>query len=463
MKDDKFFDHPTLRDLAVELGTGRATSRALTEAALARIADPGGEGRRSFTRVYEAAALAAADAQDRLRGAGIVLSPLAGLPVSIKDLFDVAGEPTTAGSIALKEAPPAEADAPIVRRLRAAGAVIVGKTNMTEFAYSGVGINPHHGTPGNPYDRARVPGGSSSGAAVSVADGCAAVAIGTDTGGSVRIPAALCGLVGFKPTQRRVPRDGAVPLSTTLDSIGPLARSVEDCALVDAILAGEEPALPPARPAAGLRLAVPQTLLLDGLDPAVAEAFQRALAALDAAGARLVELRLAELAALPGLNREGGIAAAEAYRWHATLLERRSADYDPRVGSRILRGKSISAAHYIEVLEERAAIIERMGRALDGFDGMVCPTVPVIAPPIAAFADDADYARLNLLLLRNTTVINQLDGCAISLPIERPGEAPVGLQLSALGGADKSVLAMARGIAPALRAAAGASPRARRG
>src|SRR5215469_9067384 len=245
MKDDKFFDYPTLRDLAAELAAGRTTSRALTEAALARIADPGGEGRRSFTRVYETAALATADAQDRLRGAGILLSPLAGLPVSVKDLFDVAGEATTAGSVALKDAPPAVADAPIVRRLRAAGAVIVGKTNMTEFAYSGVGINPHYGTPGNPYDRARVPGGSSSGAAVSVVDGCAAVAIGTDTGGSVRIPAALCGLVGFKPTQRRVPRDGAVPLSTTLDSIGPLARSVEDCAIVDAILAGEEPVVPP--------------------------------------------------------------------------------------------------------------------------------------------------------------------------------------------------------------------------
>ncbi len=222
-----------------ELAAGRTTSRALTEAALARIADPAGEGKRTFTKVYRDKALAAADAQDALREAGYVASPLAGLPVSVKDLFDVAGEVTLAGSTALDDRPPATSDAPIVARLRAAGAVIVGKTNMTEFAFSGVGINPHYGTPGNPYDRSLIPGGSSAGAPVSVADGCAVVAIGTDTGGSVRVPAALCGVVGFKPTQFRVSRDGAIPLSTTLDSIGPLANSVACCCapIADAIMA----------------------------------------------------------------------------------------------------------------------------------------------------------------------------------------------------------------------------------
>src|SRR6202011_4023382 len=232
---------PTLQTLAADLNAGRTTSRELVEAALARIADPAGEGKRAFVKVYDAAARAAADAQDRLRKAGYVASPLAGIPVSIKDLFDVAGEVTLAGSKALDDASPAPADAPIVARLKAAGAVIIGRTNMTEFAFSGVGINPHYGTPGNPYDRSLIPGGSSSGAAVSVGDGQAVVAIGTDTGGSVRIPAAFCGIAGFKPTQYRIPRDGVVPLSPTLDSIGPLANSIACCAIADAIMAGEPP------------------------------------------------------------------------------------------------------------------------------------------------------------------------------------------------------------------------------
>src|SRR5216683_2439834 len=243
-------DKPTVTSLAASMAAGRTTSRALVEEALARIADPGGEGRRCFVRVYADSARKAADAQDQLRAAGYVVSPLAGLPVSIKDLFDVAGERTLAGSKALDDRPPAARDAAIVTRLRAAGAVLIGRTNMTEFAFSGVGINPHYGTPGNPFDRQRIPGGSSSGAPISVMDGSAAVAIGTDTGGSVRIPAALCGTVGFKPTQKRVPRDGAVPLSTTLDSVGPFGRSVACCAIADAVLAGEPPTLPPAPPIA---------------------------------------------------------------------------------------------------------------------------------------------------------------------------------------------------------------------
>src|SRR6266851_3053407 len=239
---------PTVLSLAADLAAGRTSSRALIEAALARIAEPSGEGARSFVKVYADSARAAADAQDSLRKAGYVASPLAGLPVSIKDLFDVAGEPTLAGSTALDDRPLAQSDAPVVSRLRAAGAVLIGRTNMTEFAFSGVGINPHYGTPGNPYDRRLIPGGSSSGAAVSVSDGGAVIAIGTDTGGSVRIPAALCGIVGFKPTQERISRDGVTPLSTTLDSIGPLANSVACCAIADAILAGAPPLAPAALP-----------------------------------------------------------------------------------------------------------------------------------------------------------------------------------------------------------------------
>src|SRR6266446_173988 len=271
---------PTLAMLAADLGAGRTTSRELVEAALGRLADPAGEGVRAFLKVYEREARAAADAQDRLRAAGYVATPLAGLPVSIKDLFDVAGEVTLAGSTALDDAPPATADAPIVARLKAAGAVIIGRTNMTEFAFSGVGINPHYGTPGNPYDRSLIPGGSSAGAPVSVADGMAAVAIGTDTGGSVRIPAALCGLVGFKPTQYRVPREGATPLSTTLDSIGPIGVSVACCALTNAVMAGEPPEAPAPIGIDGLRLGIPQTVMLDDLEEAVAGAFERAVSSL---------------------------------------------------------------------------------------------------------------------------------------------------------------------------------------
>src|SRR5437016_5081574 len=217
---------PTVLGLAADLAAGRTSSRELVEEALARIADPAGEGARTFIKVYAESARAVAEAQDRLRQAGYIASPLAGLPVSIKDLFDVAGEVTLAASKALDDRPPATRDAPAVARLRAAGAVLIGRTNMTEFAFSGVGINPHYGTPGNPHDRRLIPGGSSSGAAVSVADGQAVVGIGTDTGGSVRIPAAFCGIAGFKPTQPRIPRDGVIPLSTTLDSIGPPANRV---------------------------------------------------------------------------------------------------------------------------------------------------------------------------------------------------------------------------------------------
>src|SRR5436305_14101692 len=264
---------PTVLSLAAALAAGQTTSRDLVEAALARIADPAGDGARTFVKVYADSARAAADAQDRLRRAGYVASPLAGLPVSVKDLFDVAGEVTLAASKALDDRPPATQDAPVVARLRAAGAVLIGRTNMTEFAFSGVGINPHYGTPGNPYDRARVPGGSSSGAAVSVADGQAVVGIGSDTGGSVRIPAALCGIVGFKPSKRRVPTEGTFPLSYTLDSIGPMAGSIACCAIADAIMAGEPPVAPDPVPVEAMRLAVPQSFVLDGIAPEVANAF----------------------------------------------------------------------------------------------------------------------------------------------------------------------------------------------
>jgi len=437
---------PTLQQLAADLAGGRTTSRALVDAALARIADPAGEGKRAFVKVYEKSARAAADAQDRLRAAGYVASPLAGLPVAIKDLFDVAGERTLAGSKALDDAPLAAADAPIVARLKASGAVIVGRNNMTEFAFSGVGINPHYGTPGNPFERARIPGGSSSGAPVAVADGMAALAIGTDTGGSVRIPAGLCGVTGFKPTQYRITRQGATPLSATLDSIGPLGVSVACCALADAIMAGEEPKVPPAVPASALRLGLPKTLVLDDLEAPVAAAFERATAALARAGVQIVELPLRVFADYRVINAKGGFPPCEAFAWHEELLKRRGAEYDPRVRVRIERGAEMTAAEYIRLVEARGAFIAQVDRETADVDAFIMPTLSLVAPAIAAFAKDEDYWRLNARILRNTAIVNFLDRCALSMPIQEPGQAPVGLTIVGRHGADWQVLAMAQGI-----------------
>jgi aspartyl-tRNA(Asn)/glutamyl-tRNA(Gln) amidotransferase subunit A len=443
---------PTVLALAADLAAGRTSSRALIEAALVRIAEPSGEGARSFVTVYAEGARAAADAQDRLRKAGYVASPLAGLPVSIKDLFDVAGERTLAGSKALDDQPPAERDAPAVARLRAAGAVLIGRTNMTEFAFSGVGINPHYGTPGNPYDRRLIPGGSSSGAAVSVGDGAAIVAIGSDTGGSVRIPAALCGIVGFKPTQMRVSRDGVIPLSTTLDSIGPLANSVACCAIADAVMAGDAPSAPAPWPVEGLRLGVPQGFVLEGLAPEVASAFADACAGLSRAGARVTDLPLAELNEIPAINGSGGFAPIEAYAWHRLLLARRGADYDPRVRTRIERAAGMTAADYVDLCAARADLIARISPKTAPFDALLMPTVAITAPPIAAFERDEDYRHINALILRNPSVINFLDRCAITIPIQPAGAPPVGLMVIGEHGADRRLLAVARGIEAALAA-----------
>ncbi|WP_448189744.1 amidase [Azospirillum sp. sgz301742] len=440
----------TILSLAADLAAGRTTSVALTEQALARIADPAGEGARTFLHVDRDAALKAAQASDLLRAAGVVPSPLAGLPVSVKDLFDVAGQVTTAGSVVLADAAPAAKDAPAVARLRAAGAVIVGRTNMTEFAFSGLGLNPHHGTPGNPFDRARIPGGSSSGAGVSVADGMAVAAVGSDTGGSVRIPSAFCGLVGFKPTQARIPRDGALPLSWTLDTVGPLARSVACCAILDAVMAGAAPVVPEAVDLAGLRLGVPKTIVLDGMDATVAAAFNRALEALSKAGARVVEIELPVLDRIPQANAKGGFASPEAYAWHRELLARSGDRYDPRVRMRIQRGQEQSAADYIELTRIRTAVMAEAEAATRAFDALVMPTVPVVPPRVDELADDAAYARINMLVLRNPSLWNFLDRPAVSLPMATDG-LPAGLMLVGKRGHDRNLLRVARAVEPVVK------------
>jgi aspartyl-tRNA(Asn)/glutamyl-tRNA(Gln) amidotransferase subunit A len=431
-------------EAAHALARGESTSTRLVEEALERASDAAGEGGRTFIHLYPEAARIQAEASDRLRGAGIVASPLGGIPISIKDLFDVAGETTTAGSVVLRDSAPAGADAAIVRRLRAAGAVLVGKTNMTEFAYSGVGLNPHYGTPRNCWDRetGRIPGGSSSGAAVSVTDAMCVAAIGTDTGGSVRIPAALNGLVGFKPTAARVARDGAFPLSTTLDSIGPLANSVACCAIVDAVLAGEEPVVPAPIALRGLRFAVPRDYVLDDLDEAVAASFGAALSRLSAAGAQLVEVPFPELKELPSINAKGGFSAAECYARLRILIASVPEKFDPRVLTRIRPGAAMSAAEYIDLFAARASLIERAAARTAPFDAVVMPTVARIAPPISALAADADYARINLSILRNPSIVNFLDRCALTLPCHEPGAAPVGLMLMGEHLGDRRLLAL---------------------
>jgi aspartyl-tRNA(Asn)/glutamyl-tRNA(Gln) amidotransferase subunit A len=419
------------------------------EQALARIADPNGEGARACLTVYADAARAAADAADARAARNASLGPLDGAIVSIKDLFDVAGEPTRAGSkILAEEAAPAVADAAVVQRLRAAGAVIVAKTNMTEFAFSGIGANPHFGTPGNPRDRTRVPGGSSSGAPVAVADGMCDIAIGTDTGGSVRIPASLCGLIGFKPSRQRVPTGGAFPLSRTLDSIGPIAAGVAACAKADAVMAGED--FVPLKPVAlaGLRFGIAEGLPLDRLDDTVAAAFAAAIARLDDAGARISREALSLFDDMVAVNARGGIAPPEACAIHRDRLKRRPGDFDPNVRLRIERGCAVSPEDYDDMMRERAGLVRAMAARLTPLDVLLMPTTAIVAPAIAEVADPAIFAARNAAVLRNPSIVNFFDLCAISLPlpVTAPGSLPVGLMVVARNGQDRRLLCIAEAV-----------------
>jgi len=443
----------TVTALSRDLAEGGTTSRKLVEEALARIADSAGEGARAFLKVYAEQARAEAEHSDRLRGQGVVRSGVEGLPVSVKDLFDVAGDITRAGSKLLAGAPPAKQDAPAVARLRAAGAVIVGRTNMVEFAFGTTGLNPHYGTPRNPWDRktGRVPGGSSSGAAVAQADGMCVMALGSDTRGSIRQPAALCGVTGWKPTQRRVPREGAFPLSYTLDTVGPLANSVACCAAYDTILSGEAGA-PLALPVKGLRLLLPRSSVLDDLDPEVGRAFDAALGRLSAAGAMIREERVEVFDRQPEYFKNGGYAGAEAYAIHRRWQDRLG-EYDPRIAKRVLLGKEIGVADYVDLGLMRAEYMRKVEALAAPYDAMLMPTTPTIAPAIAEVdRSDEDYFRWNFRILRNVGIVNFLDGCAVSVPCHEPGAAPVGLSVFGVAMSDRHVLAAAAAIEDALRA-----------
>ncbi|AXK83751.1 amidase [Pseudolabrys taiwanensis] len=417
------------------------------QAALARIDDPKGEGARACLTVYRDEAKMAAEAADARAKAGISLGPLDGAIVSIKDLLDVKGEITRAASkLVAEEGKPAREDAPTVRRLRRAGAVIVAKTNMSEFAFSGVGTNPHYGTPANPADRTRVPGGSSSGGAVAVADGMCEIAIGSDTGGSLRIPAALCGIVGFKPSRQRIPTGGAFPLSFSLDSIGPMANTVADCAKADAVLAGEDYAGIDAAPLAGLRVGIAQGLPLEGLDDTVAKTFPAALKRLEAAGVRLSEEKLPLIDDMVAVNAKGGLAPPEALMIHRDRLARRADAIDPNVAARIERAAKIGAADYVEMQQARIALVAAMDARLADVDVLVSPTTPIVAPTIAEVEDRATFGRKNALLLRNTSIWNFFDCCAISLPLPRESGHNTGLMLIVRNGHDKRLFRIAAAV-----------------
>ena len=446
---------PTLIELSRRLASGETTSRALIEESLARIGDPEGEGARAFLTVYAERARAEADAVDAARSKGAALPRFAGVPLSIKDLFDVGGEPTRAGSRALAEAPAALADAETAALARRAGFIVVGKTNMTEFAYSGLGVNPHYGTPLSPWDRARghIPGGSTSGGAVGVADGMTPATLGTDTGGSCRIPAAFCGIAGFKPTQRGVSLKGVLPLAPSLDSVGPLANSVSCCAALDSILTGGPGDDEPPAPLATLAIGVIEGNVGERLDPSVAEAFAAALTRLAKAGAKLTPIRLPELAELPHIHRNGSIVEFEAFAVHRALLETMGAQYDPWVLGRLEAGRGKSAADYIDLLSHRARIRAAVDARTGGFDALALPTVAIAPPALADLGDVASSRALNALIVRNTAIANFLDRPAISIPCHAPGDAPVGFTLMGESGLDRRLLAAARGAEEAVRGA----------
>lgn len=438
--DDRL--RPLIKNYARAFVTGTGSSAGLTEECLARIADPAGEGKRTFVKIWDAEARAVAKAQDTLRNVGFSPSPIAGIPISVKDMLDVAGETTHAGTKALDDAPPAIEDAPVIRRLKAAGAVLTGRTNMAQFAFSIVGLNPHFGTPGNPWDRTCIPGGSSSGAAVSVADGMSVAAIGSDTVGSIRAPAALCGVVGFKPTQKTVPLAGTVPLSITLDTVGPLARTVEDCAQVYAVISGEpRRALGPIG-VKNLRLAIPQTRVLEELSPEVSRAFEQATARLSSASVGLVDAKFDYFAEIEARNGCGVIEYVDAFAWHKELLARRGDDYDPNVRARVEKGATIAAWEYAAMQEWRKEAIYRFDHDTSQYDAVILPTVAITAPTIEQCERDESNVRSKLL--RNPSIFNFLDRPAISVPIHRPGDAPVGLMIVGGRNQDWRLLSIAR-------------------
>ncbi|WP_207004069.1 amidase [Trinickia mobilis] len=448
----------TIRQSGKALATRTVSAGELLDASLEAIDADFARGGAAYTHVDRSAAREAAASSDAFRDRGYVPSALAGVPISVKDLFDIKDQVTTAGSRILRDAAPAVRDAAAIARLREAGAVFAGRTNMSEFAFSGLGLNPHFGTPANPIDPALVAGGSSSGAATSVALGHVVAALGTDTGGSVRIPAAFCGLVGFKPTARRVPLDGIVPLSASFDSIGPIARSVDCCALIDGVISGQSLDTVP-RALAALRFGVTSDYVSDDLDETVSTAFNRTLGMLRRAGASVESFAFPELHEVAGRFPLAGITAAQAWAWHREHVARRADSYDPRVLKRLRVGEARSAADYIHLLAARERFVRDARARLARFDAWLMPTVAIVPPAIAEIEhDDGAFFAANAKVLRNPSIVNFMDGCAVTLPCHREDELPVGLSICGPALADASILAVARSVEALLQASAFAVP-----
>lgn len=412
--------------------------------ALARIHPSDADRTMAFTAVFEDSARREAEASDERAAAGASYGPLDGRIVSIKALFDVAGTITNSGSALLRGLAPAVDDAVVLKHLRAAGAVIVGKTQMTEFAFSALGTNPHDGTPGNPRDRERAPGGSSSGAVVSVVDGMAEIAVGSDTGGSIRIPASLSGAVGFKPTSGRVSTVGAFSLSSTLDTIGPIALNVSDCAAADQVMSGQV-SPPPLRAAApdSFRLIAARGRLFDRCEPEVLEVFENGVRRLRASGVHFEDGSMD--AALDGIARIDRIGMFPSIELGATLRNLGIGcldEVDPKTRVRIEAGAGILAVDYVRMTRARHATVDSFENSFSENEVFIVPTTPIRAPRFSSIESDVGFHEANGLVLRNPRVANLLDCPAISLPLPING-LPVGLMLIGRRKSDRRLLEIA--------------------
>ena len=431
---------------------GEADPIAVTEVLLDRIAAAQSDA-VYLTVTAERARREARSAKARY-GAGRPASGLDGVSIAWKDLFDMSGEVTTAGSALWRNASPAEDDCPVVAHLAAAGMVALGKVNMTEFAFSGLGLNPHYGTPANPHDKEtpRIPGGSSSGSAVAVASGLATAAIGSDTGGSVRIPAAVNGIVGYKSSEGRISTEGATPLSFTLDTVGPLARTVEDCVHLDAALRGTTPTVTRGH-IAGMRLILSETLWLDDCEDAVTDAFEQAVKRLEKAGVTVETRTVPQIGeAARVMADHGTLANAESYFYHQERMESADAEeMDGRVVARILRGKTMTAQDVLMNQRMRAKLSAQIAADMeDAF--LIGPTVPRVAPEIAPLdADPDEFGRVNLLMLRNTMTGNFLNLPGVAMPMASPSPLPVSFLISAKSNDDERLLSAALAIEAIVR------------
>ncbi len=440
-----------IKDLATQLQTGALSARILLDDCLAAIDAADGEGKRAFIEVYHERAREQADVVDYARKQGENLPVFAGIPLSIKDLFDEAGVVTRAGSKVLKGAAPASEDATVLARLKAAGFIVIGRTNMTEFAFSGIGTNAHYGDARSPFERdtadihkGRVAGGSSSGSAVSISDHMAAASIGSDTGGSTRTPAAFCGIVGFKPTTTRMPSNGIYPLSRSFDAPGPMANSVSCCTILDSLMAGGLGEEESPFGVKGLRLAMPKGYLFEELDPHVASSFDTAIDQLAAAGADIVDIKIAEIEELQPSNNSKSIVAAEAYQVHKDRLESSLIhSYDPFVAFRLQCGKGILASEYIEMFEMRERVWANIQATFREFDALVLPTAPILPPELSSITTIKSKILQSAKSLRNTSIFNYLDRPSISIPCNESGTGPVGLSLVGSRQHDRRLLAIA--------------------